>query len=257
MAAATDDPLDIEPPEGGRRWEHRRRIQLADGTPKGRVRLDALARMFQDISDEDTTDAGLPPSAPWVVRRVDVAVHEFPTFRDQVTVTTWCSGTGGRWAERRVRVVGDRGGRVEAAALWVHLDERGRPARLEPEFHELYDEAARGRKVRARLHHDALPDDWGLGAEDVDRSFAFPLRFVDFDLMGHVNNAVSWQPIEEVLAVRPELRAPMRVSVEHPASIEPGEHPEVCVRHVDDGFDLWIVVGDRTCSTARVRSGPG
>ncbi len=250
MVSEHDDPLDIDPPESGRRWEHRRRVHLAEGTPKGRIRLDSLARMLQDVSDEDTTDAGFPPSAPWVVRRADLAVHEFPTFRDQVTVTTWCSGIGGRWAERRVRVVGDEGGRVEAAVLWVHLDERGRPARLPAAFHELYDEPAGGRKVRARLHHDSAP-----AADGVDERFAFPLRFTDFDLMGHVNNAVSWEPVEEALSRRTELRAPMRVSVEHPASIEPGEDPEVLVREVEGGFDLWIVVDDRTCSTAQVRSG--
>lgn len=252
--SASDDPLDIEPPASGRRWEHRRRVHLTDGTPRGRVRLDALARMLQDVSDEDTTDAGFPPSAPWVVRRVDLAVHDFPTFRDLVTVTTWCSGTGGRWAERRVRIVGDRGGRVEAAALWVHLDEGGRPARLPESFAATYAEAAGGRKVRARLRHDPVPAE-GSGAHT--ESFAFPLRFRDFDVMGHVNNAVSWEPVEEVLAARPDLRAPVRVSMEHPAPIGPGETPRVVVRDDPDtgGFDLWIVADDRACSTVRVRPG--
>ncbi|MGK2929750.1 MAG: acyl-[acyl-carrier-protein] thioesterase [Acidimicrobiales bacterium] len=241
----TDDPLDIDPPASGRTFGHRRRVHLADGSPHGRARLDALARMLQDVSDEDTTDAGFPRDEPWVVRRVDMGVHSFPTFRDVVTATTWCSGIGGRWAERRVRVEGDIGGLVDAAVLWVHLDAAGRPARLPDRFDGLYAEAARGRRVRARLQHDARPAD-----ADGD---PFPLRFTDFDLMGHVNNAVSWEPVEEALATRPELRAPLRVSVEHPASIEPGDAPEVTVVDRLDGFDLWITSGDRTCSSARVR----
>lgn len=243
---ATDDPLEIDPPQSGRVHGHRRPVHLADGSPRGRVRLDALARMLQDVSDEDTTDAGFPPGEPWVVRSVDMGVREFPVFRGAVEAVTWCSGTGGRWAERRVRITGvDGPGRVDAAVLWVHLDRDGRPARLPDRFDELYAEAAGGRKVRARLRHGSRPA--GLAAR------SFPLRFTDFDVMGHVNNAVSWEPVEEVLADRPGLRAPLRVSVEHPSPIDPGAHPEVAVRDVDGGFDLWITDGDRTCSTAQVR----
>ncbi len=241
----TDDPLLIEPPAVGRIHSHRRRVHLADTSPKGRARLDALARMLQDVSDEDTTDAGFPPDEPWVVRRVDMGIDSFPTFRDMVTVSTWCSGIGGRWAERRVRIVGDGGGRVDAAVLWVHLDAQGRPARLPERFDDLYAEASRGRKVRARLHHDAAPD----GADATP----FPLRLTDFDLMGHVNNAVSWIPVEEALVARKDLHAPLRVTLEHPGPIDPGDEPAVVVTDVDGGCDVWITVDGDTRSSARLR----
>ena len=244
-AGDADDSLKIEPPTVGRIHSHRRRVHLADTSPKGRARLDALARMLQDVSDEDTTDAGFPPDEPWVVRRVDMGIESFPTFRDMVTVSTWCSGIGGRWAERRVRIVGDEGGAVDAAVLWVHLDSQGRPARLPERFDALYAEAAGGRKVRARLHHDPAP-------EGVDTS-AFPLRLTDFDLMGHVNNAVSWIPAEEALVQRRDLRAPLRVTLEHPGPIDPGDEPRVAVADVDDGYDLWVTVDGEARSSARVR----
>lgn len=205
--------------------------------------------MLQDVSDEDTIDAGFPPDEPWVVRRVDMGVHSFPAMRDTIDVVTWCSGVGARWAERRVRIasVAPQGGStalVDAAVLWVHLDADGRPARLPERFAGLYAEAAGGRKVRARLHHGSMPE---------IPTTPFPLRFCDFDVMGHVNNAVSWEPVEEAMADRPELRAPLRVSVEHPAPIDPGADPRVGVLDRDDGFDLWIGVDGRTCSSAEVR----
>jgi acyl-ACP thioesterase len=223
-------------------------VQLADGSPKGRLRLDAAARMLQDVSDEDTTDAGFPLSEPWVVRRVEMLVAEFPVFRQDVDVRTWCSGIGARWAERRVRVEAVEGpGLVDAAVLWVHLGAQGRPTRLPDGFESLYGTAARGRKVRARLHHEPRPP-------EGTATWSFPLRFTDFDMMDHVNNAVSWEPVEQALAERPGLRAPLRVSVEHPAPIDPGSEPEVAVVDVDGGFDLWILVDGVACSTARVRS---
>ncbi len=243
-----DDPLEIGLPPAGRVHGHRRRITLAEGSPKGRVRLDSLARMLQDVSDEDTTDAGFPPDEPWVVRRVDLGVARFPVFREMVTVQTWCSGIGGRWAERRVRIEGDDGGRVDAAALWVHLDAAGRPARLPERFGPLYAEAAGGRKVRARLDLDPAPE--GLAAEP------FPLRITDFDLMGHVNNAISWVPVEAGLVARPGLRAPLRVRLEHPGPIDPGDGPVVATvdrdAEGDDGFDTWITVDGDTRTAARV-----
>ena len=244
-----DDPLAIDPPSMGRVHRHQRRVQVADGSPRGRARLDALARMLQDVSDEDTTEAGFPGDEPWVVRRVDMGIRAFPTLRETVEVATWCSGVGGRWAERRVRISGiDGPGRVDAAVLWVHLDAVGRPARLPERFTTTYAEAAGGRRVRARLQHGSRPE--GLPTEP------FPLRVTDFDVLGHVNNAVSWEPVEEVLVARPELRAPLRVSVEHPRPIDRGAQPEVAVRHLDDGFDLWIDDDGGTCSSARVRQWP-
>lgn len=249
MAAdGTDDPLVIDVPPEGRITGHRRRVQLADGSPKGRLRLDAAARMMQDVSDEDTTDAGFLLSEPWVVRRVEMLVTEFPVFRQDVDVTTWCSGIGARWAERRVRIqVVDGPGLVEAAALWVHLGAEGRPSRLPDSFESLYATAARGRKVRARLQHDARPPEGTPTAP-------FPLRFTDFDMMEHVNNAVSWEPVEQALADRAHVRAPLRVSVEHPAPIDIGSRPEVAVADVSGGFDLWILVDGVACSTAQVRT---
>jgi len=248
MPAMADDPLDIPPPAEGRTFGHRRRVQLADGSPRGWLRLDALARMLQDVSDEDTTDVGFPPGEPWVVRRAEVLVTELPVFRDEVELRTWCSGTGARWAERRVRLEGTGGrGRVDAAVLWVHLDAAGRPARLPERFAQVYGAAAGGRTVRARLRHDGAPP---AGTPTTP----FPLRFCDLDMMDHVNNAVSWEPVEEALAARPHLRAPLRASVEHPAPIDPGTSPEVAVVDVDGGFDLWILVDGVTCSTAQVRA---
>lgn len=246
--------LDIGVPEVGRRFAHRRRVQLADTSPGGRLRLDALARYLQDVSDEDTGDLAAAssgtgdwalPAVPWVVRRVTARVEAFPVFREPVQVETWCSGIGGRWAERRVRVTGDAGGRIDAAALWVRLDDRGRPARLDEAFLATYGPSAAGRKVRARLSHGAP----GAGLVEAP----FPLRFVDFDLMGHVNNSVSWVPVEEALAARPDVRAPLLVSVEHPGPIDRGDDPRVVLAERTGGFDLWMTVDGQVRSSAEVR----
>ena len=60
-------------------------------------------------------------------------------------------------------------------------------------------------------------------------------------------------PVEAGLLARPQLRAPLRVRLEHPGPIDVDDEPEVVVRdHEGDGFDLWIAVGGDTRTATRV-----
>lgn len=243
-------PVELIPrPVSGRVFEASWLVRLGDVSPRGRLRLDAAARHLQDLSSDDTADVALPDAEAWVVRRTTIEVPVFPTYRESLAMVTWCSGTGGHWAERRTSLHGDRGGHIEAAALWVHLDTaRGRPRRIPPSFDERYGEAAAGRRVSARLHHDPAPPQ---GAEAVP----WALRVTDFDVLGHVNNAVYWVPIEEALARRRDLRAPLRAEVEHRGALEQGAKAQVVVADRGEaGLDLWILDGDRVAATAQVRA---
>jgi acyl-ACP thioesterase len=235
-------------PPSGRTFTTHRRARFGDLSPGGRLRLDAVARYLQDVSSDDTTDSGLADDLAWVVRRLVIEVHRPPRFRELLALTTWCSGAGSRWAERRVSMRGEHGARIEAGALWVRVDrDSGRPLKLAEDFWVLYGEAAQGRQVSARLAHDAeVPD----GAT----RHRWPLRFADFDLLGHVNNAATWAAVEEHLADRRDLRAPLRAEVEYRAAIE--RHHTVEVARVDaaDRLELWLTDGtDGTLlATARV-----
>jgi acyl-ACP thioesterase len=222
-------------PAVGRTFTAHRRVRFGDLSPGGRLRFDALARYLQDVSSDDTVDAGLANDVAWVVRRVAVELATSPTFREPLRLMTFCSGTGGRWAERRVSVTGEGGAAIEAVSLWVHLDaDSGRPLSLPADFHACYDEAAQGRRVSARLQHDpAVPE----GAEVM----AWSLRFADFDLLGHVNNAATWAMVEEVLAGRPDLRPPVRAELEYRLAIERGDRVELAfVDQPDGSIVMWV-----------------
>ena len=232
-----DDHLVPVPPTG-RTFTHSRRVRLGDVSPNGRLRLDSLARFVQDVSNDDTVDAGLRDDMAWVVRRTVVEVWAEARLREDLDLTTFCGGVGGRWAERRVSVRGDRGAHLETATVWVHLDmASGRPVKLPQQFHELYDEAAQGRKVSARLRHPSPP-----GGDEVAERNPWPLRFVDFDVMDHVNNAVAWAALEEERAGRRHLRAPVRAEVEYREAIERGDALQrVAVDHEGGALSTWLV----------------
>jgi acyl-ACP thioesterase len=239
------EPL-VPLPASGRRHTTTRRVRLGDVNPKGRLRLDALARYLQDVASDDSMDSGLLDAMAWVVRRTVVEIHQAPVFREDLTLTTWCSGTGGRWAERRVTITGEQGGAVETAALWVHVDATtGRPKRLTEQFHALYGEAAVGREVRAKLSHPDPPP----GAS----RHPWPARFTDFDVLGHVNNAVYWVAVEEELARR-DLRAPVRAELEHRQALEVDHGADVIAVDEGDTLSVWIVEGDAVHASAVVVS---
>lgn len=234
----------VDEPTEGRVFRSEGRVRLGDVTPTGRLRLDALARYLQDIANDDAVDAQLPGAMFWVVRRTLVEVHRCPVLREAFELRTFCGGLGSRWAERRTSLVGADGGRVEASVLWVCVDEHSmRPARVPPEFTEHYGPAARDRRVRARLR---LPDP---PAETEPR--VWPLRAVDLDVLGHVNNAAYWAPVEEEIARR-GLRRRVRAELEYLSGIEPGQEVTVETSDHEGGFRLWLRCGDEVEARAQV-----
>jgi acyl-ACP thioesterase len=223
------------------------RVGLGDTRPDGRVRFDALARYFQDVADEDAASAPIVDEANvWVLRRMTFDLVHTPRFRDTLTLATWCSGTGARWAERRTDASRAGDVVVRGVGLWAHVDrESGKPTRLVPAFDRVWGPSAQGRQVTARLQHDSP-------VPDVERE-RWPLRATDIDVVGHVNNAAYWAPIEELLSRRPTLRV-ARAEIEFHAGVLPGEDVDLAVDDRDDGFICWYVVGAEVRASVSVHS---
>lgn len=212
-------------------------MRLGDVTSRGRARLDAVARYLQDIGNDDAVDGIGEEASAWVVRRTTIAVDQFPVFREGLTLRTWASGVGSRWAERSTSIDGNEGAAIRATALWVHVDlVSGRPKRLPDTFHAVYGEAAGGREVSARLGYDNPPD----GAVGVP----WVSRFSDFDVLGHVNNAVYWAVVEEHF----DLVAPMTAVLEYRGGIDRGQSATV----VTAGDSLWIMAEGAVAASARL-----
>jgi acyl-ACP thioesterase len=183
----------VPPPGRGRSYGHRRRVRVSDAGPEGVLRLDALARYLQDVATDDWADAGLSPDDVWVVRRTAVQVAaggRWPSLGEDVGLSTWCGGTGPAWAERRTDLEVDGALMVQTVALWVPLDPAGRPLRVSQEFHDVYGEAAAGRRVTGRV---PAPPVLTLATAQP-----WPVRRADLDILGHVNNAAVWAAVTEV-----------------------------------------------------------
>jgi acyl-ACP thioesterase len=244
-------PEFVDCPEDGRRTVARRRVRLGDVTVSGRLRLDALARYLQDVAADDVDDAGI--AGAWVLRRADLRFGSLPAFRDDVELTTFCSGVGPRWAERRTTLytLGPDGARevaAESVAIWVYVDGLGRPASLEDWFMGLYRSAINGRKVSGRLRHGRPPE--------TAASRPWVLRRADFDVLRHLNNAVSWAAVEDVVGDLAAGRRLAAAEIEYRSQVDPGDEVELRTTKGPDRVDCWLTVGGETRVSVAVHLGP-
>ena len=232
-------------PATGRRFRDTRRVRLDEAGPDGLLRLDALACHLQDIATDDYLDAGFGDDRSWVLRRLLMVVHSPAGFDETVTLTTWCSGLGSRWAERSTQLRGTRGARIDAAALGVHLDPaNGIPRRLAGEFEATFGPSADGRRVGATLLHPPAPDD--------DGTLRWQPRWCDLDVLGHVNNAAYWTAVLDELATV-GLRAPYRAEMEHRAPLSAHQQVSTPVSVSTDGtLQMWFVSDEGLCASALV-----
>jgi acyl-ACP thioesterase len=226
---------------GVRAFSQPRRPGFADCAPSGRIRLDAVACWLQDVAYADVEDAGLEQAAVWVVRRTRIRVNRFPRFGEGFELTTFCSGLGRMWAERRtdvVRIEPDADGHaavrpdIEAVSLWVHLDvDHWRPTPLSAEELSVYGGVPPERRVSARLRHPAASD-------RPEGAVGWTFRATECDIADHVNNAAYWAPLEEELLAGPDPVG-IDAELEYRTPSQPGHK-----RFERQGRRRWLVGED-------------
>jgi len=288
----------VERPAAGRIFETSRRVRYGDTGPDGRIRLDAVARYLQDVAGDDTSAAGLPGSHAWVVRRALIEVDRWATSWEQLQLATWCGGVGSHWAERVVTLMGadvidgDGGERsspggvrgaepasagpasaepgseelgavgasIRTATLWVMIDvATQRPARITPDFTDIYAEATLGRQVGSQLH---------LPVEPHPDATVLPwqVRRSDLDVLGHMNNAVAWTMLDHAVTHlglhprRPAPGQPIRAELEFRQPVLAHDVCELRAHVADGACTVWTLaassgdVADTSASAPSLRS---
>ena len=229
-----------DPPQG-RVFTTTRRVRSTDVIPAGRLRLDALARYLQQAAEDDVSDAGWDGSYLWLLRRVALAIRGYPAHRERISLRTYCSATGPRWAERTTVVSGAGGDLIQSTAIWVAVSAAdGRPVPLGESFQRVYGPSTEGRRVSARLSHPGPPES-ATGRP-------WPLRAADFDPAGHVNNSVHWAAVEDELAGLDWL--PGQAELEYQRPILPGAEPELVTSQEPAGLRAWLREGPQRLASA-------
>ena len=241
-------------PVSGRVYTARRIVRSTDVVPSGRLRLDALARYLQTAAEDDLADSGLAEPVIWLVRRCELRIRALPVMGERLTIATFCSGTGPRWAERTTTLSAPDGTPfAQARAVWAAVTRAAcLPVPLSAEFLAVYGESAGGRVVSARLSHPrpASTLQGGNGVGIGPRPTAWPLRAVDFDTAGHVNNAVHWAVVEDELAAAAFV--PSVAEIEYHRAILPGCTPQLATERRDGETLLWLLAAGRMLASVRL-----
>ena len=168
--------------------------------------------------------------------RVDV----LPRFSERLVLKTWCGGLAASTAERRTTIEGELGASIEAEAIWVHIDlATRRPARFSPEFMAVYGEsAAAGQRPRTKLRHPSEPP-----AEAVRSAWRFSAA--DMDFAGHVNNAVYWRVLEDVVGPDALRESGATLEAEYRAGTVAG-----LATVARSGSMLWVLDADGTVAAS-------
>ncbi len=223
-----------DPRSEGRVFEMPARVRLGDVTRGGHLRLEALIRYTQEISNEDTNDAGLVDDLAWIARSTVVDVIQPAELDERLQLTTFCAGLGRTWAERRTRVAGSGGGQYEVATLWISIDpDTVRPRRLSEQFLGIYGEAAGDRKVSAKQRISRPAPQLIQTGERLD----WTARWGDFDTFGHMNNVIYWSALQH--AIGHEVEAGSRLVIEHGAGVVPEDQMVMLVDRDPSALTLW------------------
>jgi acyl-ACP thioesterase len=242
-SVAPSAPAFLPDPAHGRVFGVSRAVRSTEVTPGGRLRLDALARYLQEAAEDDLADAGWQEPYDWLVRRVVLAIGGYPVHGESLRLRTFCSAIGPRWVERTTTVSRSGSDLIQARTVWVAVARAdGRPAPPGAAFHRLYGAAAAGRTVSARLSHP--------GPDEPQSSRAWPLRASDFDTAGHVNNAIAWAAVEDVLAGLGWR--PASAELEYHRPILPGHDIRLAASHTPDQLSCWLLDGPRQLASARL-----
>jgi acyl-CoA thioesterase FadM len=182
------------------------RVRFDECTPSGEARASAYLRYAQDVAwihserlgyDRAWYDAR---SIAWVVRGIQLVILEPSGTGDGLSVSTRVTGFRRVWARRRTEFrSGDDRLAAWAYTDWVMTDARGMPTRVPAEFAGRFSvPPATFEPTRVALA--PVPDDASL--------LRFAVRPQELDPMGHVNNAVYADWVDEAVAAASVATAP-------------------------------------------------
>ena len=210
------------------------RIRFDESGPDGRIRTSALLRYAQDVAWRHSEALGFDRSwyvergRWWVVRAVDLEIVGPIAMGTTLRVATAVAGHRRIWARRLAEA--RLGERLAARIVtdWVILDDNGRLVRIPPDFGLSFTNP----ELHGEILRVPLPADGELGHASEIR---FGVRPHDLDPMGHVNNAIYLDWVEEgLLATSADVaNLPRRSRLEYLASAAPGD--EVVVTTWRDG----------------------
>lgn len=171
--------------------EKTHRIGLFDTDYQFKLKIEAMARFFQEIAVYHSTDMGAGPEVllkkgvVWFLSRLEVEVFRYPVLGEEIRIITWSRGFKGYKGYREYLIDSPKGEIARGSGVWLFFDfMRKRIIRVPAEISGLYE-------IEQEKWFDNEIDDWiPCGRIEPEQEMEISLRYSDFDVNGHVNNTV-------------------------------------------------------------------
>jgi len=172
-------------------------LQIADVEMNRMLRLDSLINILQEAAIQHTHKAGmelnslLDSGKTWVLNKLAVNLYRLPRLDEEIEIHTW-SRSLKRFKGLRDYEIFCNGAKVcSGSTVWLYLDiAKKKPARVPADYEELY-----GTNQEKALDIDL--DAWKATAlSNPEFLYTITTRLSDFDVNGHVNNAVAMQYVQ-------------------------------------------------------------
>ncbi|OQX61875.1 MAG: hypothetical protein B5M56_08055 [Desulfococcus sp. 4484_241] len=178
-----------------------RRIDYFQSATDGRIKLDSFVRILQNAAldhvHEADRDANVIIAAgyAWILNKIIIDIDRYPRYGEIVTVNTWHRGLKGFKSYREYEILVGNKKIATAASSWLFLNlAKRRVVKIPKETDDLYGivpKYALGRDIE-QWRPDKNP-----GSDfEVD----ITTRRSDYDMLGHVNNAVYFDYLDTLVS---------------------------------------------------------
>ena len=171
--------------------EKTHRIGLFDIDYQFNLRIEAVARFFQEIAVYHSTGIGAGPEVllkqgvVWFLSRLEIEFFRYPTLGEEINIVTWSRGFKGYKGFREYLINSSKGEVARGSGVWLFFDfMRKRIIKVPPEISGLHT-------IEGEKCFDSEIDHWiSCGLIEPEQEMEVSLRYSDFDVNGHVNNTV-------------------------------------------------------------------
>lgn len=214
--------------------EQKHRIGLSDVDFQFRAQVQAFARYFQEIATNHSSMVGAGPQAlfekgvVWFLHRLEIEIFHYPSLHEDVTVKTWSRGFKRFKGFREYVVSSDQGEIARGTSIWIFFDiARNRISKIPLDIMDRYS-------VEDEKWFKKEIDTWHpCGKIEPEDSINISLRYSDFDVNRHVNNAVYFGFLETFYnQINPSNDKPIRnIKIRYNQEIGMGE------KHIQVGWE--------------------
>lgn len=218
------------------------KVTYADVDREERLLLPRLFKLLQEAAIVHAnqfatgTQALVERGETWVLNRIAVAVRRYPKFDDALRVETWSSGIRGFKGYREFRVFDTAGEEViVGSSLWIYVSAKTSSIVRVPR------EVADGFPQRdGGVFHPDL-EKWEPASPPETSKVRVTLRYSDFDVNRHVNNAAYLDLVQTALSETGSTVRPREVRVKFAKAIPEGcGAVDVKVGRTAGEADVWL-----------------